>query len=59
MKTWSLESLSQTHWESHFESVKAIKLKLAEVWEALLQVGETNNDVLNVEEAKSLAKKRT
>ncbi|XP_022041038.1 uncharacterized protein LOC110943608 [Helianthus annuus] len=48
---------SQTRWESRFESVKAIKLHLADLREALLQVGETDNDAAIADEAISLAER--
>ncbi|XP_052624888.1 uncharacterized protein LOC111898638 [Lactuca sativa] len=44
VKAWSLKSLCQTRWESRIGSVKAIKLQLVDVREALLQVGEKDND---------------
>ncbi|XP_022032593.1 zinc finger MYM-type protein 1-like [Helianthus annuus] len=54
VNNWSLKSLSQTRWESRFESVKVIKLQLDDVWEALLQVGETDNDAAIAKEALGL-----
>ncbi|XP_052625037.1 uncharacterized protein LOC111879880 [Lactuca sativa] len=57
VKAWSLKSLCQTRWESRVESVKAIKLQLVDVREALLQVGEKDNDVAIASEATSLAEK--
>ncbi|KAK9078008.1 hypothetical protein SSX86_002065 [Deinandra increscens subsp. villosa] len=56
VKTLSLKSLSATRWESRVESVKAIKDQLADVREALLEVGEKDNDSKIQSEAKSLAK---
>lgn len=57
VKGWSLKSLSQTRWESRVESVKAIKLQLVDVREALLEVGETDKDDAIASEANSLAEK--
>ena len=54
---WSLKSLCQTRWESRVESVKAIKMQLLDVREALLQVGEKDNDAAIASEATSLAEK--
>ncbi|XP_023733537.2 uncharacterized protein LOC111881375 [Lactuca sativa] len=58
VKAWSLKSLCQTRWESRVESVKAIKLQLVDVREALLQVGEKDNDAAIASEATSLAEKK-
>ncbi|XP_052619612.1 uncharacterized protein LOC111878296 [Lactuca sativa] len=57
VKAWSLKSLCQTRWESRVESVKAIKLQLVDVREALLQVGEKDNDAAIASKATSLAEK--
>ncbi|KAI3525917.1 hypothetical protein L1887_05050 [Cichorium endivia] len=57
VKGWSLKSLCQTRWESRVESLKAIKLQLVDVREALLQVGEKDNDAAIASEATSLAEK--
>nr|GEU99703.1 zinc finger MYM-type protein 1 [Tanacetum cinerariifolium] len=46
--------LSITRWESHVESVKAIRFQLLEIREALLQVAETDNDSKIKSESKSL-----
>ena len=57
VKGWSLKSLSQTRWESRVESVKAIKLQLVDVREALHEVGEKDNDYATASAANSLAEK--
>ncbi|XP_022008219.1 zinc finger MYM-type protein 1-like [Helianthus annuus] len=53
VKNWSLKSLSQTRWESRFESVKAMQLE--DVRETLLEVGEIDSDAAIAEEALALA----
>ena len=50
-----VKSLSSTRWESHVESVKAIRIQMPEIRDALLQVAETDNDPLTSSEAQSLA----
>ncbi|XP_076945240.1 uncharacterized protein LOC143616240 [Bidens hawaiensis] len=55
VKSWSLKSLSQTRWESRVESVKVIKLQLADVREALLEVGEKYGDLAIADEATTIA----
>nr|XP_043615798.1 zinc finger MYM-type protein 1-like [Erigeron canadensis] len=57
VKAWSLKSLSQTRWESRVESVKAIRMQLIDVREALLEVGEKGTDPGIADEANSLAEK--
>ncbi|XP_074288479.1 uncharacterized protein LOC141613634 [Silene latifolia] len=52
---YTLKQFSSTRWESHVDSVKAIRFQIAEVSDALLQVGETDNDGKIRSEAKSLA----
>ncbi|XP_076886020.1 uncharacterized protein LOC143535729 [Bidens hawaiensis] len=53
--TINCESLSQTRWESRVKSVKAIKLQLADVREALLEVGEKDGDLAIADEATTIA----
>ncbi|XP_074314516.1 uncharacterized protein LOC141649734 [Silene latifolia] len=52
---FTLKQHSSTGWESRVDSVKAIRFQIAEVCDALLQVGETDNDNKIRSEAKSLA----
>ncbi|XP_074289540.1 uncharacterized protein LOC141614695 [Silene latifolia] len=52
---YTLKQFSSTRWESRVDSVKAIRFQIAEVCDALLQVGETDNDSKIRSEAKSLA----
>jgi hypothetical protein len=51
----TLKSVSTTRWESHVDSVKAIRFQCANIREALLQVSNVDNDPLTSNEAKSLA----
>nr|GEV69515.1 zinc finger MYM-type protein 1-like [Tanacetum cinerariifolium] len=55
VKGLSLKPLSIIRWESHVESVKAIRFQLLEIREALLQVADTDNDSKIKSESKSLA----
>ncbi|XP_076947445.1 uncharacterized protein LOC143619385 [Bidens hawaiensis] len=48
-------SLSQMRWESRVESVKAIKLQLADVREALLEIGENDGDLAIADKATAIA----
>nr|GEW09797.1 zinc finger MYM-type protein 1-like [Tanacetum cinerariifolium] len=50
-----LHPLSIIRWESHVETLKAIRFKLLEIKEALLQVADTDNDFKIKSESKSLA----
>ncbi|GKC18325.1 zinc finger MYM-type protein 1 [Tanacetum coccineum] len=55
VKGLTLKSLSTTRWESRVESVKAIKLQMLEIREALFQVAKDDNDTLNQIGANSIA----
>jgi hypothetical protein len=49
------KSLSSTRWESHIESVKAIRVQMSDFREALLEVSDKDSDSKIRSEAKSLA----
>src|SRR4051812_29519021 len=49
------KSLSSTRWESHVDSVKAIKIQMSDFREALLEASEKDLDSKIRSEAKSLA----
>ena len=51
----TLKPLSTTRWESRVDSVKAIRLQMQEIREALLEVSDTDNDETISSEAYSLA----
>jgi hypothetical protein len=51
----TVKSLPSTRWESHVESVKAIRFQISDVREALLQVAETDKEPLTSSQAQSLA----
>ncbi|XP_066354822.1 uncharacterized protein [Miscanthus floridulus] len=51
----TLKSVSATRWESRIDSVKAIRFQCADIWEALLQVSDIDNDPAKSSEAKGLA----
>ena len=51
----TLKSLSQTRWENHAESVKAIKFQAPQIRDALLQLAQTSEDPKIKSEADCLA----
>ena len=51
----TLKSLSQTRWESHVESVKAIKFQAPQIRDALLQLTQTSENPKIKSEADYLA----
>ncbi|XP_071715099.1 uncharacterized protein [Rutidosis leptorrhynchoides] len=57
VKDLTLKPLSQTRWESRVECLKAIKTQLVDIREALLEVGEKDNDAAITSEANLIAEK--
>ncbi|XP_071708867.1 uncharacterized protein [Rutidosis leptorrhynchoides] len=57
VKDVTLKPLSQTHWKSRVECLKAIKTQLVDIREALLEVGEKDNDAAIASEANLIAEK--
>lgn len=55
VKDVTLKLLSQTRWKSHVNSVNAIKTQTSDIREALLQLGEQDNDPKIKSEVESLA----
>lgn len=55
MRGLTIKLLSQTRWESHVNNVYAIKSQTSDVREALLQLGEQDNDPKSKSEVESLA----
>jgi hypothetical protein len=51
----TLKPLSQTHWESQIESLKAIKFQTPQIIDALLQLANTSEDPKTKSEANYLA----
>ena len=51
----ALKSLSQTRWEGHIESVKAIKFQAPQIRDAFLQLAQTSEDPKIKSEADCLA----
>ena len=51
----TLKPLSQTHWESRIESVKAIRFQALEIRDALLQLVKTSEDTKTKSEVDCLA----
>ena len=47
--------MSQTCWENHIESIKAIRYQASQIREALIELAETSDDYKTKSEAESLA----
>ena len=54
MKGLSPKALSVTCWESHIESVKAIRSQVAELRDALIEISNSSKDDVVMAEAKGL-----
>ena len=55
VKDLSVKPLSETRWECHLDSVKAVRHQLPEIYDALIEVSEVTNDPKACSEAISLS----